>query len=448
MRQAIRSRRLWLRLGGVVLALLLGALLGLAHVALLRTPADFSIYYSAARVLASGGNPYSWHALQRVMPQVIPPGYVYPLWGLLPALAIAWLPLPVAAGVWLAASSCALVYAIWALGRFVGIPSRSYWLPALVGVVCLSVPGLFVLIQGQVSLLLLAALVGAYAALKSGQQRWAGVLLALALAKPQLTLLPALAIAAVAWRGTTFAQVARWAAGTLGIFVALSFVVRPYWLAGWFAAVGADAAAGGGGARALRANMGTIPALAAHLPAAAGVGLLAASVAAGGWLLVVLARRVAVQASPRTEVGLLAGAICVGTVLSPWMWIYDGVLWLVPLLALVRWETSWRRWLGLAAFWALPWAVRLWHAAGSASGGTSLNKLEDVLVAPLLLVALLGPSPRPLADCWRRRFAATPASASQPATRSARQSPSANTAGSAGQARRPATVPPRPSRRA
>ena len=440
------ARPRWLWLGGISLALVLGGLLGMAPVALLRQPTDFSIYYAAARVLATGGDPYDWHVLQHVAPQVIAPGYVYPRWGLLPVLAIAWLPLPVAAGVWLAASCSCLVGATWTLGRLAGIPSRSFWLPGLVGLVCLSIPGLFVLIQGQASMLLLAALVGAYAALRADRPRWTGVLLALALAKPQLTSLPALAVLFVAWRRHTFPQVALWAGGALGALIALSFAARPRWPVGWLAALAADAAQGGGGAQALRANMGTVPALATHLPALAGVLLLAMAVGAGAWLLLVLAHRVADEETSRADLELVSGAICVGTALSPWMWIYDGVLWLVPLIVLVAWASGWRRWLALAVFWALPWGIRLWHVAASANGGTSLNKLEDVLVAPLLLALLLATTPGALAPPWLRPPGPAPASVSQPATHSARQTPTANTAASAGRARRPATARPRPSR--
>jgi hypothetical protein len=440
-----RTRPRWLWLGGVSLALVLGGLLGTLPIALLRHPTDFSIYYAAARVLAAGGDPYDWYALQHVVPHVLAPGYVYPLWGLLPALAIAWLPLPVAAGVWLAASCCCLVGAIWTLGWLAGIGSRSFWLPGLVGLVCLSIPGLFVLIQGQISLLLLAALVGAYAALRAGRLQWTGVLLALALAKPQLTLVPALAVLFVSWRRHALPRVALWAGGTLGTLIALSFAARPRWLEGWLAVLGADAGQGGSGAQALRANMGTVPALAAHLPALAGALLLVAAVGVGAWLLIVLAHRVAGEESSRADLELVSGAICVGSALSPWMWIYDGVLWLVPLVVLVRWASGWRRWLGIAAFWALPWGIRLWHVAATASGGTSLNKLEDVLVAPLLLALLLAATPEALTPPWHRRPGPTQASVSQPATHSARQAPSAYTAASAARARQPAVAPPRPS---
>lgn len=431
-----RSRSGWVWLGGIALALLLGALFGGVPIALLRQPTDFSIYYAAARTLASGGNPYDWHALQQIAPWVIPPGYVYPLWGLLPALAVAWLPLPVAAGVWLAASCCCLVYGVWTLGRLAGIPPRSFWLPGLVGLACLSIPGLFVLIQGQISLLLLAALVAAYAALRAGRPEWTGLLLALALAKPQLMLLPALAILFLAWRRHALGRVARWGGGALAALVALSFAARPRWVAWWLGALGADAGQGGSGAQALRANMGTIPAVAAHLPLAAGALLLLLALTGGCWLLLILARRTAGAPSTRAELELLAAAICLGTALSPWMWIYDGVLWLVPLVVLVSWGAGWRRWGAVAVFWALPWLIRLWHVAAAAGAGTSLNKLEDALIAPLLLALLFASRP-----------AATPASANQPATRSAPRTPAAQTAASAGPARRPAAGPRHPSPR-
>ena len=440
-----QTKQGWLWAGGVTLTLLLGAALGTMPLALLRQPADFSIYYAAARVLAQGGDPYNWHALQRVVPHVIPPGYVYPIWSLLPALAVAWLPLPVAAGIWLAASCSCLAYCVWTLGALAGLPVRSLWLPALLGLVLLSIPGLFVLIQGQVSLLLLAAVVGAYATVRRGHPRWTGVLLALALAKPQLVLVPALAIVFVAWHSRQLAAVARWGSGALAALVALSFAIRPGWLVGWVAALGADAAQGGSGTATLRANMGTVPALAAHLPAAVGALLIVLSLAAGCWLLFVLARRMARQATTQAEMEMLAAAACVATVLSPWMWIFDGVFWLVALVVIVRWANGWRRWLGLAAYGALPWVVRLWHVAASPHGGTSLNKIEDVLIAPLLLVALHSPAGLLRTYTQLTSGAATQASASPPATPRHLRARSTRRAASFVRAHRPATGSPRQS---
>jgi hypothetical protein len=392
----VRARRRWLLLAaGVALVATVGAALGASGLALVRHPADFSIYYAAARVLAAGGNPYDWHALQRVTPVVVAPGYVYPLWGLFLFLPLAWLPLPVAAGIWLMTNLACLILALTLIARLAALPARSYWLPALLLLACLSIPGLFAIIQGQLALVLLATVVAAFWATQRGRGVWAGGLVALSLVKPQLTWLPALVILALAWRRGIARPVVSTAGACLAALVCASFALRPNWLAGWASALQQDAGQGGAGTRALHANMGTIPALAEHLPAPLGAAALCAALAAGAGLLAWQgwrALRPAVEDDTLAPLALLAVAICVGTALSPWMWIYDGVFWLVPVVLAVARGPAWRRWTCAAVFWGMPWCIRLVHVAAAGGAGTSLNKLEDVLVAPLLLALVLLPA--------------------------------------------------------
>ncbi len=384
--------RRWALYGvGAALLVGLGAALGASGSGIVSHPTDFSIYYAAARTLVSGGNPYDWHTLRHVVATVPAPGYVYPLWGLIAVLPLAWLPLPVAAGIWLMVNLACLALALLELARAAGLPARSYWIPGLFLLTCLSIPGLFVLIQGQVSLLLLVCVASGLRAARDERGTRAGVLVALSLLKPQLTWLPVVVVLAVAWRRGVGRAALTAAGATVGGLVAVSFALRPGWLAGWAAALGQDAAQGGAGASALRANMGTVPALAAHLPGAWASLVLGGAFLAGGGLLAWQGWRV-LRASAREDMGeqltLLAVAICVGTALSPWMWIYDGVFWLVPLIAAVARGPVWRGGACALIFWAVPWGVRLAHVA-TAGGGTSLNKLEDVLVAPALLALVL-----------------------------------------------------------
>lgn len=393
----------------------LGAGLGASGFALVRSPTDFGVYYAAARVLAAGGDPYNWHALRQVVPEVPALGYIYPLWSVLPILPLTWLPLPEAAGVWLILNLACLALAVGVLASLVGLPGRSYWLPALSVLTCLSIPGLFVLIQGQISIMLLAAVLGAFWAAVRGRGAWTGVLIALALVKPQLTWLPALVILAVAWRHGGGRAAIGTASACLALFALVSFALRPDWLGQWIFALREDAAQGGSGAQALRANMGTIPALAAHLPPPLGVLLLALSLMAGAALLIALGRRALSQSEPRdpwADATLLAVAIGVGTALSPWMWIYDGVFWLVPLALAVARGPAWRRWASVVVFWLVPWSIRLWHVASAGGSGTSLNKLEDVVIAPLLIALLLITPRTARAPLWL-----TPAFAKRLATR-------------------------------
>jgi hypothetical protein len=310
---------------------------------------------------------------------------------------------------------------------------------------CCSIPGIFALLQGQIALPLLLAIIGSAWAARRGHGGWAGALLAMTLLKPQLTWLAVLAVLAVTYhRG-----VLRAALLSLGLtsaaLLGVSLALRPRWPGEWLVALHQAAGAGGTGSRALWANMGTVPAVAAHLSAPLGAALLALAIIAG---LLVLGRLTArtlaavpgATTSPlaNAEAGeamLLAGAILVGSVVTPWMWIYDGVFWLIPVAIAIARGPGWRRWGGLAVFVALPWIVRVLHIASARAAGTSLNTLEDVLVAPALLALLLIEprliEPRRVAAAvarWRTpppastaAGASTPAAATPPATPAGRQ---------------------------
>jgi hypothetical protein len=399
---------------GVAALIAVGAALGLSGSAVVREPTDFSIFYAAVRVLAAGGNPYDWHALRHVVATVPVPGYMYPLWGLALVAPFAWLPLPVAAGIRLMLNLLALLIALRLLARAAGIAGRSYLLPVLFGVTCLSIPGVFVLIQGQVAMILLALIVAALVLARAGRGGWAGVLLACALVKPQLTWLPALVVLTVALRGGVGRRALLGMGGALAACSAISFALRPQWLGDWLRVLGDGARQSARGTAT--ANMGTLPSLAAHLPPVLGAALLAMATGTAATLLLWQARRSgflwAKTASAETDLLLLAIAICLVTVLSPWTFVYDGVFWLVPVVVTLRTGPAWRGWSALLIFWALPWATRVAHVA-VARGGTPLNHLEDVLIAPLLLALLCLP---PGVD-----RAITPALASRPATPGDRQ---------------------------
>jgi hypothetical protein len=388
-----------------------GAALGLSGSDVVRAPTDFSIFYAAARVLAAGGNPYDWQMLRHVVATVPVPGYMYPLWGLAIVAPFAWLPLPVAAGIRLMLNLAALLIALRLLTRLAGFPGRSYLLPLLFGLTCLSIPGIFVLIQGQIATILLALVVGALVLAREGRGDWAGVLLACALVKPQLTWLPVLVVLAVAGRQGVGRRALLGLGGTLAACGALSFVLRPQWLGDWLRVLrdGARQSASG----TATANMGTLPSLAAHLPPVLGAALVVAATGAAAAVLVWQARRSgftqAETATADTDLLLLAIAICLVTTLSPWTFVYDGVFWLVPVVVALRTRPAWRGWAALAVFWALPWVTRVAHVA-AAHGGTPLNHLEDALIAPLLLALLCLPLP------VRLDRMTIPASASRPAT--------------------------------
>jgi hypothetical protein len=94
---------------------------------------DFQFFWSSARILASGHNPYTG------FPTPVPDPLYYPLPTVLAAFALAWLPLAIAAGVAVGLSATLLAWVIpswrWPLfasAAFVMAASQGQWSPLIV----------------------------------------------------------------------------------------------------------------------------------------------------------------------------------------------------------------------------------------------------------------------------------------------------------------------------
>jgi hypothetical protein len=164
--------------------------------------ADFTAFYAAWSIVRDGrGTALYDLALQgeyqaRLMPGtqfeggVLP--YVNPPHLTLPFVPLAWLPRPVAFGLWTAAQLLLLGWTVrwfgWRLAA--GWPARSRWL--LVSALLAFPPLLSTLLLGAFSLPLLVALIGLYAALTAGRGPAAGAWLVLLTLKPQVAVLPVL----------------------------------------------------------------------------------------------------------------------------------------------------------------------------------------------------------------------------------------------------------------
>ncbi|HEV8114270.1 MAG TPA: hypothetical protein VGR31_15975 [Planctomycetota bacterium] len=154
---------------------------------------DFAYWWTAARVVAHGGDPYALQPGSAGWP--LPDPFFYPLPAVFPILPIAWLPLPIAGGIFMGISGGLLA---WCLARE---RAHRLWMFA-------SAPYVLALRVGQCSPVLLAA----------AFLPWLGWLLPW---KPQIGL------PAFAFRPT------RVAALLAACAVAASFVVLPGWVAGW-----------------------------------------------------------------------------------------------------------------------------------------------------------------------------------------------------------------------
>lgn len=177
-------------------AFIIGAVVEIASTGLTSVSVDFYVFWAAAK-LALTGTPldaFDVTRLQEVsgatnsdwMPWAYPPGFLMLLmpFGLLP-FAAAW-------GAFNLAGICALARALWPFGAGrVQVLLAAAMAPAVLP--CLLV--------GQTTLLWLAGLIGALAALRSGRPVLAGILIGCLTLKPQLGLLvPVALVACGAWR--------------------------------------------------------------------------------------------------------------------------------------------------------------------------------------------------------------------------------------------------------
>ncbi|MCC6189819.1 MAG: DUF2029 domain-containing protein [Anaerolineales bacterium] len=208
---------------------------------------DFYARWQPTRAwLMAGQNPYSAEATLGnqlgLMGRPARPGedrlqFAYPffsmLFFLLPALSAsyAW-----ASALWLALLQVALL-ALLGLSL-----AWSRWRPAPWLFGATMVFGIFwyhgarALILGQVAVLVAGLVAGALVCVRNRKEAWAGALLALTAAKPQMSFLiiPALwlwAAGAGRWR------LLAWSAGTLAALVGGSFLLLPTWLPDWLAQI-------------------------------------------------------------------------------------------------------------------------------------------------------------------------------------------------------------------
>ena len=153
-------------------------------------PKDFVEYWSAARVLAAGGDPYSGADLLPVQrdatgnPELTTavslwtPPYSLPLY-----LPLGWLPFGVARWVWLAVQLVLLFAAVELLWRTYAGPPRLWWLPHAVAL--LFAPTFWLVHYGQNTAFLVLGLAG-FLRFRVARPTLAGVFAAVLAVKPHL----------------------------------------------------------------------------------------------------------------------------------------------------------------------------------------------------------------------------------------------------------------------
>jgi hypothetical protein len=150
---------------------------------------DFAAYWSAGRLLIEGGNPYGYERLleiERSLGWDIPTPVVIwnPPWVIGLLAAVAWVPFAAAKWCWFAAHLAVLLLCpIWAWRLYGGAPR---FMMAASFAALLFFPCLLAVYYGQISPVLLLALVGMLWSLEVKRDFLAGLFLSLGLVKPHL----------------------------------------------------------------------------------------------------------------------------------------------------------------------------------------------------------------------------------------------------------------------
>lgn len=203
---------------------------------------DFSKIWAGPRAFLVGADPYdpaTWGPTAVGLGTALPDTavYLYPPWVAIGLLPLAALPLATATIVWTVGGIAAAIIGLRALLRAV-LPGRP-WAHALVGFTLLfSPPGFVTLISGQWTFLLVTMLAATVLLLRDGRPVAAGLVAVAMLAKPQLFVFaaPALALKAI-WpalgRADGNRQFLLVASGAGLALITISWVLVPNWWPAW-----------------------------------------------------------------------------------------------------------------------------------------------------------------------------------------------------------------------
>lgn len=336
---------------------------------------DFLQFWIQPHALLDGGSPYdpAWWAGAHVRVGASPlfVTAVYPPHNALLFLLFALLPLSFAAALWLVAQLVAV--ALVAVALALRISDRAGRV-AFLAIVPGFQPLWLLVVGGNVTGVLFAALGAAYLAALDRRFVRCGALLGILAVKPHPFLFLAAAVLASADRAQRRA-LATGVLATAGPLVAVTLLLRPSWYAEWTSAVlGLQSAPGS------NATLWTIGRLVGvEMPLLGGVIALAAIGAFGLW-----SRR----ARPSLATAI-AVAIPVSLAVAPHGWSYDHLLLMVPLSVLIdrigagsATRRAARVVLALAAA-ALPWSL---YAVAFRRSGEELSVITPLAVFVLLLV--------------------------------------------------------------
>lgn len=280
---------------------------------------DFAKFWAGPRAVLLGLDPFDarvWPAtaLQLGATAVNWPDYGYFGWTIVMLLPFALLPLGIAFAVWTIGGCLAAAFAVYRLLRY-ALPGHPV-AHTLVGMTLVaSQPARLTVLLGQWGFVLTAALAAGIVWTRSGRPTRAGVVMTVLLAKPQLFVLAAPALAAWAWRNGQRRSIA--VALVLGsALIGLSIALLPGWPAAWLRDIPSRALS-------VEPQTTTLATVLYGLAGPTGPWLALAVICAAG--LVALAFDARGDAWPALWITL-------SIVAAPYVWSYDQTLLIVPLV--------------------------------------------------------------------------------------------------------------------
>jgi hypothetical protein len=182
-----------------VLCLWLITALTMAVLAFLEYGQDFRGYYAAARILLEGGNPYEYARVARVLVDVTGRAgnnpFYYPLWFGWFIAPLSLLPFQAARALWMVINLALWIVGLLRLQRLLEFPQRG-WRNWLMNLLATFIFAWTTWKFEQTGILLFVISVEILISYKDQQWIRMGLLLALALIKPNVMLLPVLALGA------------------------------------------------------------------------------------------------------------------------------------------------------------------------------------------------------------------------------------------------------------
>ena len=192
---------------------------------------DFRGYYAAARVLLIGGNPYDYSLVASVLLDVTGRAgnnpFYYPLWFGWFITPLAWMPFEVARAAWMIFNWATWIWGLIRLQQLLDWP-RTGWRNWLMNLLATSIFAWTTWKFEQTGILLFAIMVEILIAFRKQQPYRMGFYLALALIKPNIMLLPVIAIGAWLMRNKNLRPVAVMLAILTGLVI-ITTLVTPDW---------------------------------------------------------------------------------------------------------------------------------------------------------------------------------------------------------------------------